>query len=140
MVARNYAFEMPLPHGEHKFLKVKYPATIKPLPNTFKGNTFECVFGANQSMLELFILKNKIMGPCWLNIKNVTKVATGDRKTWCKQEVVVQNPKDVSYTHVELNRESPPLVAMCFSLKTTRSKRNTNEIAMISCLVHNNIN
>lgn len=47
LVARNYAFEMPLPHGEHKFLKVKYPATIKPLPSDFRGNTFECVFGAN---------------------------------------------------------------------------------------------
>lgn len=56
-VDRKYAFEMPLAHGEHKFLKVKYPATIPPLPNDFKGTTFECVFGSNQSMLELFILK-----------------------------------------------------------------------------------
>lgn len=25
-VSRKYAFEMPIPHGEHKFLKVKYSA------------------------------------------------------------------------------------------------------------------
>jgi len=56
-VSRKYAFEMPIAHGEHKFMKVKYPATMPPLPSTLKGSSFECVFGANQSMLELFILK-----------------------------------------------------------------------------------
>jgi hypothetical protein len=27
MVSRKYCFEMPISHGEHKFLKIKYPAT-----------------------------------------------------------------------------------------------------------------
>ena len=72
MVKRKYCFEMPIPHGEHKFLKIKYPADKngKPLPSNLTGNTFECIFGANQSMLELFILKRKIKGPCWITIKN----------------------------------------------------------------------
>jgi DNA polymerase alpha subunit A len=74
MVSRKYCFEMPISHGEHKFLKIKYPATQPPLPANLSGNTFECLFGANQSMLELFILKRKIKGPCWLTIKNVQKV------------------------------------------------------------------
>jgi hypothetical protein len=30
-VTRNYAFEMPLSHGEHKFLKIKYDSTMPPL-------------------------------------------------------------------------------------------------------------
>jgi len=30
--------------------------------------------------------------------------------------------------------------ALSFSLKTTRSANNTNEIAMVSCLVHQDIN
>ena len=47
LVPRKYAFEMPIAHGEHKFLKVKYPATMPPLPSSLKGNTFECVFGSN---------------------------------------------------------------------------------------------
>jgi DNA polymerase alpha subunit A len=64
---------MPIPHGEHKFLKIKYSATEPPLPSTLKGETFECIFGANQSMLELFILKRKIKGPCWLKVKNARK-------------------------------------------------------------------
>ena len=48
---------MPIAHGEHKFIKVKYAATMPTLPSDLKGNSFQCVFGANQSMLESFILK-----------------------------------------------------------------------------------
>lgn len=46
-VTRKYAFEMPLSHGEHKFLKIKYEATMPPLPSNLSGNTFECIFGSN---------------------------------------------------------------------------------------------
>ena len=56
-VTRKYYFEMPLPHGEHKFFKVKYPANVQPLPSNLTGATFECSFGSNQSILELFLLK-----------------------------------------------------------------------------------
>ena len=73
-VSRKYCFEMPIPHGEHRLLKVKYPSQYPPLPLGLTGNTFEAVFGAQQSMLELFILKRKIKGPCWLTIKNANKV------------------------------------------------------------------
>jgi DNA polymerase alpha subunit A len=91
-------------------------------------------------MLELFILKRKIKGPCWLTIKNAQKV--GDvKKTWCKQEIQVADPKFVEVTIDDLNRsDTPPLSAICFSFKTCRSAQNTNEIAMISCIIHNGIN
>lgn len=69
MVAKKYSFEMPISHGEHKFLKIKYSAEHPPLASNLTGNTFECIFGANQSMLELFLLKRKIKGPMWLQIK-----------------------------------------------------------------------
>lgn len=133
---------MPISHGEHKFLKIKYPATMPPLPANLSGNTFECLFGASQSMLELFILKRKIKGPCWLTIKNAKKVQNNGnfKSTWCKQEAYITNPKDVQVTIEDLNKPSPPMSCMSFSLKTSRSAQNTNEIAMISCLVHNEIN
>ena len=73
MVSRKYCFEMPISHGEHKFLKIKYPAEYPPLPAGLTGNTFESLFGFNQSMLELFLLKRKIKGPCWLKIKDFKK-------------------------------------------------------------------
>lgn len=133
-VTRKYCFEMPLPHGEHRLLKIKYPATMPPVPPGLTGNTFECVFGTHQSMLELFILKRKIKGPCWLTISNAKKV-TDYRKTWCKQEITISNPKDVVCTIDDLNKQSPPMSALTFSCKTTRSAQNTNEIAMISCII-----
>ena len=133
-VYRKYAFETPLEHGEHKLLKIKYPATMPSLPQNLKGNTFEAIFGANQSLLELFILKRKIKGPCWLTLKNVKKVQ-GHKRTWCKQEVVLGSPQDATCTIEDMNKASPPMVSLCFSVKLTRSHLNTNEIAMISCIV-----
>ena len=138
-MTRKYAFEMPISHGEHQFLKIKYDATCPPLPHNLSGNTFDCVFGANQSMLELFILKRKIKGPCWMTIRNPVKV-TEFHKTWCRQEITIDNPKNVEITLDDLNKqELPPLMSICFSFKTTRSQNNTNEIAMISCLIHSNV-
>lgn len=139
LVSRKYAFEMPISHGEHKFLKIKYPAENPPLPSNLTGNTFECLFGANQSMLELFILKRKIKGPCWLTITNLQKPLQF-KHTWCKQEVILKNPKDVTVTIDDINKQSPPLTSLSFSMKTCRSHNNTNEIAMISCLVNHGIN
>lgn len=128
MVSRKYCFEMPIPHGEHKFLKIKYPSTQPPLPANLTGNTFECLFGANQSMLELFILKRKIKGPCWLTVKNVQKVGSNNsfKSTWCKQEAFINSPKEVEITIDDINKASPPITCMSFSIKTTRSANNTN--------------
>jgi hypothetical protein len=46
-VKRKYAFEMPLSHGEHMFLKIKYDAAYPPLPSNLNGSTFETIFGVN---------------------------------------------------------------------------------------------
>jgi len=88
-------------------------------------------------MLELFILKRKISGPCWLTISNAKKV--NETRTWSKVEVQVDDPHHVEVRIDDLNKESPPLTALCFSIKTTRSQGNTNEIAMISAITHDNI-
>ena len=119
-VSRKYAFELPLPYGEYKFLKIKYDASMPALPPNLSGNTFDCLFGTNQSMLEAFILKQKIKGPCWLTIKNAVKVKDFN-KTWCKLEISVDNPKNVFASIDDLNREAPSLSGMCFAFKTCRS-------------------
>jgi DNA polymerase alpha subunit A len=35
------------------------------------GKTFSRVFGTNTSALEHFIIKRRMMGPCWLEIKSL---------------------------------------------------------------------
>ena len=139
-VTRKYAFEMPIQNGEHKFLNIKYDATMPSLPSGLTGNTFECLFGANQSLLELFILERKIKGPCWMMIRN-PQMVSDVKKTWCRQEIQIADPKQVEITLEDINRtDNPPLSSICFAIKTCRSPQNTNEIAMISCFVHNSIN
>jgi hypothetical protein len=41
------------------------------MPNNISSPNFARIFGTNTSAFELFVLKRKIMGPCWLEIKNV---------------------------------------------------------------------
>jgi DNA polymerase alpha subunit A len=48
-----------------QFLKVVYSADLPILPRTLKGHTFSHVFGTQSSLLELLILKRRLMGPCW---------------------------------------------------------------------------
>ena len=92
-------------------------------------------------MLELFILKRKIKGPCWLTISNLKKVpADGNRSTWCRQELIIDSPKDVTCRPEDMNKQSPPLVSLVLSMKIARNKQNTSEIAMISFLVHGKVN
>lgn len=50
--------------------QVRYPASQPQLPLGLTGRHFSAVFGANQSMLEALLLKRKIMGPCWVMLKN----------------------------------------------------------------------
>jgi DNA polymerase alpha subunit A len=139
-VDRKYAFEMPIPRREMKFLKIKYDATNPPLPNNLKGDSFQTIFGTNQSMLELFLIKRKVKGPSWMTITNPLKVQDGSRKTWCKYEIQVETPKNIEVTIDDINRESPPLTALCMSFKTIKNPTTQqNEIAIISCIVQDGI-
>jgi hypothetical protein len=83
------------------------------------------------------LLKRKLKGPQWIKIRNFQKCIG---QTWCKQQIMIDNPKNVYYDIEDLNTQSPPMTCLTFSLKTTRSDNNTNEVAMISCLALNDLN
>jgi DNA polymerase alpha subunit A len=68
-VQRKYAFELPNIPQESDYLKVVYPFSEPEIPSDLTGNTFSHVFGTNTNALELLLLKRKMMGPCWLKIK-----------------------------------------------------------------------
>ena len=85
---RKYAFEEAgVEKGESEWLKVVYgfdrelsclraerpaDAPEPELPMDTTGATFSHVFGANTTPFELLVVKRKIMGPCWLEVKNAT--------------------------------------------------------------------
>lgn len=137
VVKRNYAFEhKDVPREETQYLKVVYSAKYPPPPMKAceGGNTYERIFGSTSSALELFILKRKLSGPCWIDIKN--PVAASDSVSWCKTEAHVENPKFITRV-MENIPPAPPLVSMCISIKTAvNPTSHMHEIVSISGVVH----
>ena len=138
-VRRKYAFEVEdVPREETEYLKVVYSARhgVPSIAQCNKGQSIQRIFGASSSPLELFLLKRKLMGPCWITIRNPKMLS--DSVSWCKIEVGVESPKYVSKCQETL--PVPPVVAMCISLKTAvNPATHTHEVIAISCLVHTKV-
>jgi DNA polymerase alpha subunit A len=103
-------------------LKVIYDAKYPVPPSEVcaaGGQDIDKILGAGASTLENFIVKRKLMGPCWIRIKN--PVACGAPLTWCTFELQVNTPKDISrldLVETGVNRPPPPIVTMSLKPKT----------------------
>lgn len=53
----------------HPFRCVSINEAEPELPMDLSGKTFSHIFGTNTTPFELLVIKRKIMGPCWLEIK-----------------------------------------------------------------------
>lgn len=141
-VARRYAFELPGVPAESDYLKVVYPFTQPALPANLSGKSFSRIFGTNTNALELFILKRKLMGPCWVEIKDAK--LTNKSLSWCKVEVTVDDPKSLNPLKEgdeSAPKQAPPLVVMSLTLRTVMNhKKHVNEVVVASGLVYNNVN
>ena len=98
-VKRKYAFELErIPREETEYLKVVYSAKYGvPSTNTSNGvnlKAIEQIFGVTTTALELFLMKRKLMGPCWIKVRNPKRVT--DAVSWCKGECAVEDPKSIS--------------------------------------------
>jgi len=138
VVLRNYSFELPLLHGQHKFLKVQYLYKYPALPATLQGDTFACVIGTTTGMLENFIVKRKLWGPSWLKLK---KYSIPTKKlSWCRFEVTVESPKDIIITKEESKKLPPPLNVLSLAIKHYIDKRSgKNAISVITGVLDENI-
>ncbi|KAI8620567.1 DNA polymerase family B-domain-containing protein [Chytriomyces sp. MP71] len=144
VVQRKYAFEIPGVPVESDYLKVAYGYNFPAIPTDTSGVTFSHVFGATTSALENFVIKRKIMGPCWIRIEKPQM----SRKniSWCKLEVIAGSPKMIkpcSEEEIEVDpriKIPPPFVAMSISLRTVMNhEKNSNEIVAACAMVYNNI-
>lgn len=141
-VKRSYAFEYEsVPREETEYMKVVYSAKhgVPLTAHCSGGKTYERIFGATSSPLELFLLKRKLMGPCWIKIKNPK--LSSDQMSWCKLEVAITDPKFVSKNvSTQECGSPPPFVSMSVSIKTAVNPvTHLHEIIALSALVHRGI-
>ncbi|KAJ2669734.1 DNA-directed DNA polymerase alpha catalytic subunit pol1 [Coemansia sp. RSA 1085] len=141
-VERKYAFEASGVPASAEYLKVVYGFDQPALPDNMSGETFERVFGTTYSALELFLLKRRIMGPCWLCVEGAQAVDHYNRVSWCRSEYVVGDPKAVRVMSDDMVAQAglpktPCLTSVTMSLKTVMNHReNINEVVAVSLLVH----
>ncbi|KAL6948583.1 hypothetical protein ACO0QE_001055 [Hanseniaspora vineae] len=143
-----YAFELPgIPRGETDYLKVLVPYSTP--KNSFKKITLDMfkqkssdsqdakdfpiqhIFGASSSIFESFVIQRKILGPCWLALKNVEfDKLTG--ASHCSAELKIEKPTDISV--LEGNAlPPPPLSTITLSVQSVLNiKENKQEIVSIS--------
>lgn len=140
-VTRKYAFEHgDVPRDETEYLKVVYSAK-HPAPSIKQcsgGQSYENIFGYSSSALELFMLKRKLMGPCWIKVKNPR--VNGESTSWCKVELSVENPKFVTKVSSAEAPPAPTLSSMCLSIKTAvNPSSHLHEIIAISAVIHTKV-
>ncbi|KAI9786183.1 MAG: DNA-directed DNA polymerase alpha catalytic subunit pol1 [Geoglossum umbratile] len=137
---RKYAFDLPadIPK-EADYLKLLYSYDKPALSMDMKGETFSHVFGTNTALFEQFVLWRNIMGPCWLKIEDAD-FATVSNASWCKLELQVTKPSNISVVGDSENMEPPPLTLMSIALRTTMNVReNTQEILAASARIYENV-
>jgi DNA polymerase alpha subunit A len=135
---RKYAFELPDVPKEADYLKLLYGYDKMPLATDLTGETFSHVFGANTSLFEQFVLWKHVMGPCWLKIEEPNFNAVTNA-SWCKLELQVGKPNNITVLGNLDNLEAPPLTLMSLSLRTTFNPRdNKQEVLLASAMVYEN--
>lgn len=137
-VTRKYAFELPDVPAEGPYLKIKYGFDEPALPADVSGATFLRAHGTHTSAFELFVVKRRIMGPCWLRVEHAA-VHREAPHTWCKLELRVDEPKSVTpYADSDESapKDAPPLTVMSLALRSVVNfKENKREIVAASARV-----
>jgi len=140
-VKRKYAFaDSTVPKEETEYFKVVYDAKY-PTPSEEEcqgGKTYQRIFGTNASVLENFIIKRKLMGPCWIRLYNPAPSHLS--LSWCKIELQVENPKDVKRLDLvdsSVHMPPPPVTSVSIKFKTVvNPSTHKVEIISLSAICH----
>lgn len=127
------------PRGATEYLKVKFPfSNVCRLQPESSGSTFSRVYGTRTSVSEMFCLKQKLKGPCWVTLSNAK---SGEMNvSHAKKYFSVQSPSDVCISAELANADGPPMSALCVSVKTMLSeKTGSHEIIMLSGVYVSNV-
>jgi DNA polymerase alpha subunit A len=130
-VKRGYAFgDDDVPRdADTEYLKVKYSAKNRAPPVSLckrGGRCIEKILGAGSTPLEQFLIKRKLMGPCWVRIDS--PIQRDSKVSWCVLEVEVSDSKKITVAR-DCPYSAPPLVCTTLSVKTAvNPKSHQHEI------------
>jgi DNA polymerase alpha subunit A len=129
-VKRNYAFDQAeVPRQVTEYLKVEYSGRYPVLPIKF-GSSFSHVFGGDLSLVDRFLLKAKLMGPCWIRVK--TPLIPQRKFSVCRFELTVDGPNMIATGDKELTMPAPPLSVLSLSAVFWRNSKNLAEIVSVA--------
>lgn len=147
VVEREYAFDDPsVPREKTSYMKVVYDAKYpSPDEQICRAGTKHVakIMNGNASTLETFLLKRKLMGPCWLRVNDPS--ATSTHVSWCAVELQVDSPKHVKRLDSVVApgtppRTAPPVVSVTFKVKTVVNPKTTEqEIVSVSAVCHKEV-
>lgn len=148
VVERQYAFEdTEVPREKTNYLKVVYDAKY-PVPEEDVcrngGQYIHKILNAKSTVLEAFILKRKLMGPCWIRIKDPQANKVGI-VSWCALELQVDSPKLINRLDLVVPagttpRPAPPVVSVTLKLKTVvNPTTQKQEIVSVSAVCHKQV-
>lgn len=128
-VTRNYAFELDgVPREPAEYFKLVYSATLPALQPDAQGDTFSHIFGTTTTCMEHFLLKRRLLGPCWLRVTGVRNRAVS--VSHCAVDLEVDSPKCVHvYGGVQDKKGQPiaPAVALRWGVS---DRQVVGEVAM----------
>jgi len=147
VVKREYAFDDPeVPRAKTSYMKVVYDAKYPSPDEAICRDGGDCVakiLNGKASTLETFMLKRKLIGPCWLRINDPSP---GQRNvSWCALELQVGSPKQVKRLDYAVPTGTPPrpapsVVSVTLKLKTVVNPKTTkNEIVSVSAICHKRV-
>ncbi|XP_055614438.1 DNA polymerase alpha catalytic subunit [Uranotaenia lowii] len=136
-VTKNFAYtsgmsELKVP-AQSEYLEVRYSAKLPAPALDKKYRTISHIFGTNTNVVEQFLIERKVKGPCWMELKNFTK--NSSPSSHCKVEFSVPDINCISVAQDASAVAPPPLVVCAINVRSILNKA-TNEISMISVLVH----
>ncbi|CAI4049969.1 hypothetical protein SKDZ_14G2200 [Saccharomyces kudriavzevii ZP591] len=136
-----YPFELPDIPSESDYLKVLLPyqtpkSARDTIPSDLSSGTFCHVFGGNTNIFESFVIQNKIMGPCWLEIKGADFNSIRNA-SHCAIEVSVDKSQNINPVSA---KTMPDLRCLSLSIQTLMNPReNKQEIVSITLSSYRNI-
>lgn len=147
IVEREYAFDDPdIPREKTGYFKVvydaKYPSPAEDVCK-FGGEYIHKILNGRATGRETFLLKRKLMGPCWLRIKD--PLPSQRQVSWCSFELQVDSPKNIQRLDLVLPsgtppRPTPPVITVTLKLKTiVNLKTQKNEVVSVSAVCHKNV-